>query len=208
MIDVLVDGVNVEKELKAEETVAELISSIASDLDDGRSIVHVNLDGRDVTGRFELQQQSVDDYAKLEISTGGTIQVALDVLGGLIEFHQALVSEFSNAANEFRLGEQEKSNQLFARGLDGLQILLKTTLSSTHLLKVDPKTIVVNDITLEKATEMVNSLLDEIIEAQTQRDLILLADLIEYELNPLIEDWKGYLLTLQAKGTGDEESKG
>ena len=47
------------------------------------------------------------------------------------------------------------------------------------------------DLVISKFRERITNVLDEIITAQDNQDWIMLADLLEYELMIILEDWHG-----------------
>ncbi len=190
MTDVTFDGQAVTAPLTGREKVGDVIGSIAKDLDTRRCIIQVHLDGEEITGKADRHMEPIGMYRRLDIKSGTRSDLALESLDSLTEFHGSLLSELSRAAEEFRLGNEEKANNIFVRCLDGIEILVKTTSTITTLMDQNPQKLQLPDGTLGELNGRVNALFDEMIEAQTQRDSILLADLIEYELLPLLEDWK------------------
>ena len=87
---------------------------------------------------------------------------------------------------------------IFSRCLDGLQIILSATVTAANLLELKLSDIKAEENSLEQAISSITAMLDEMIEAQTQRDIILLADLIEYEMIPTLEDWKMFMALMVA----------
>ncbi len=203
MLDVIVDGKAVDVALTGEETVGDAIGLVAQDLDEDRCVIAINLDGEDITGLPDRHMRSASDCKRVEMSTGPVSRLAMETLESIVGFNDVLMKEMIHAAEEFRLGGVESSNNLFLRCLDGLQVLLKTTLSVGNLLKLKGEEIPAGDTNLDETTKKFSSLLDEIISAQRSQDTILIADLIEYEMIPLLEDWKNVLDHMQAVGTSE-----
>ncbi|MDP8207689.1 MAG: hypothetical protein P9L92_13565 [Candidatus Electryonea clarkiae] len=201
MIETIIDGNQAVNDFSDISTIAEAVRKIAKTLSEDRSVIKVYLDGQDVTGQFEVQEDELSNHNRLEVTTGRMDMVALEALESLTDFHAALLKELNQVSEEYRVGDEEKAHQIFAKCLDGLQILMKTTITAANLLRMKATDIVSGENNLEKTTLDINSLLDEMIEAQTQRDVILLADLVEYELIPSMEDWGGYMKCLQDVGS-------
>lgn len=171
------------------QNIADVVGSISKDLDVKRRIIRVVVDGQDITGNPEGHMRPRNGVQKVEVTTGLASELALDMLNNIQEFHGALDIELSRTADEFRIGNVEKSNEMFARCLDGLQILVKTTISVANLLQVDSTEVKAGNQKMEGVVNRVSEVLSELINAQMNNDSILIADLIEYELSPLLEDW-------------------
>lgn len=189
MMEVIVDGQAVAVPEENVQTIADVVGSISKDLDVKRRVIRVIVDGQDITGRAEEHLKPKNGTQKVEVTTGLASELALDMLQNIQEFHGALEVELSRTADEFRIGNVEKSNELFARCLDGLQILVKTTISVANLLQVDSNDVKAGNTMMQAVVERVSDVLGELIQAQMNNDSILIADLIEYELSPLLEDW-------------------
>lgn len=106
------------------------------------------------------------------------------------------MKELRSTAELFRLSNAERSNQSFIRCIDGLQVFMHSLESCRRLLGLSFELIFVpatqggSEITVAENRRRLFEVLDAMIEAQTNQDLILLADLLEYELLPVLEDWR------------------
>jgi len=189
MMEVFVNGVKVELDTSGVQTVGEILGIISRDLDVKYRIVRAMVDGVDITGNADSHMQPKSGAQKIEVKTGLASELAKETLTSIQEFHESLDKELSRTADEFRMGSTEKSNELFVRCLDGLQILIKMTVSVANLLQVKSSEVNAGSDSMQQIAEKLSNVFQEMIEAQINRDGILLADLIEYELNPLLEDW-------------------
>ena len=201
MTDILVDGASVTLPDAGQETVADVVGLVSSKLDTKKRIIRVLVDDEDVTGNREQHLRTLASLKKIALETGLASDLAKETLESIDEFQVSLLAELSRAAEMFRIDTFEKSNEVFARCLDGLQVLLNTTLSVASLLQVGAPEVMTSEGTLEESTRKIGRILDELIEAQTNRDGILVADLIEYELHPLLEDWNSVTESLRGLST-------
>lgn len=200
-MNVLVDGQPITLEFPDDSLLKDVIKKISDTLNSGRCIQTLTLDGEDITGRIDNRLVQIDQFQRLEVQSTSASEMASETLNSLEEFGKSLLNELSKTADEFRMGDEDLSNQIFLRCLDGLQILIRMTFSTANLLEVDLKEIQAGPISISSSVDKINRLLDELIEAQTQNDTILLADLLEYELQPMVEDWMKGLPLLRKVGT-------
>lgn len=197
MTEIIVDGVTTTLPDAGQETVADVVGLVSSTLDAKKRIVRVYVDDKEVTGEREQHLRSLASLSSISLETGLASDLANETLASIEEFQTALMAELNRAVEMFRMDTFEKANEVFARCLDGMQVLLNTTLSVASLLQVGAPDVVTGDSTLEENTRKISRVLDELISAQTNRDSILVADLIEYELHPLLEDWTGVVESLR-----------
>ena len=175
--------------------VMEKLTEDAADM--GQIIIHVNLNGEDLTGkdRSHLDNLPIEEIHEFTIRTGDPESLALSTLYNLSDFLEQLINEIQNTSDLFRLRNDEKSSQAFLRCLDGFQVFMHSVERcrrflglSFELLKI-PVTQGANTRTAAENRRDVFSVLDHLIEAQSNEDGILLADELEYELAPLLKEW-------------------
>jgi len=94
-----------------------------------------------------------------------------------------------HAAKLYRSGEEAKGSEVFMELIQGLEWFVKITSTVGLMLKIDFSVTSCAGRTLAESVDSLNRILLEIILAQEQRDLVLLTDLLEYELAPQLILW-------------------
>lgn len=198
---VILDGKELQGLPEGMETVADYLGYIARDLDEEYRVSSVTLNGQDITGQVDGHLKPTDAGMTLDVKTSNANRMSLETLESIEGFHGDLLKELQRTAEEFRLGGYERANELFVRCLDGLQILLNTTFSVANLLQIKISEVEAGEQdSMEHAAKRMNEVFEEMLEAQMNQDGILIADLIEYELHPLLEDWMGAISELKEAG--------
>ncbi len=181
--------------------------------DEGAAVLSVKLNGEDITGkdRSHLEEMSVDDIQQLEVQTGNPKDLARTTLYSIAEFLEKLLKELQETSELFRLENQERSSQSFLRCLDGMQVFMHTLETCRRLLGISFELLFFpgengqDDITVGESRRKLFSVLDNMIDAQTDQDWVLMADMLEYELIPVLEDWRRIIPAILEK-TIDEET--
>lgn len=164
----------------------------------GEQVLRVKLNGEDLTGkdRSHLKKMPIAEIQEIEIQTGNPKILARSSLYSVADFLEKLLNELQHTAEYFRLGDTEKSNRSFVRCLDGLQVFTHSLEQCRRLLGISFELIYIPSssdayaITVAENRRKMFEVLDGMIEAQTNQDWVLLADLLEYELIPILEDWR------------------
>lgn len=179
--------------------------------EDGGSVLAVRLNGEDITGkdRSHLEELPVDDVQQLEIQTGDPKDLARSTLYSIAEFLEQLLKELQNTAELFRLGNGERSSQSFLRCIDGMQVFMHSLESCRKLLGISFELLITPSGDDQTETSVADSrralfgVLDSMIEAQADQDWVLLADMLEYELIPALEDWRGIIPVILEKASDE-----
>ena len=180
--------------------------------EEGGTVLSVKLNGKDLTGkdRSHLEEMSVDDIQQLEVQTGNPKDLARSTLYSIADFLEKLLKELQDTSELFRLGNQERSNQSFLRCLDGMQVFMHTLETCRKLLGISFELLLVpgengqNDITVGESRRRLFTVLDNMIDAQTDQDWVLMADMLEYELIPILEDWRNIIPAILEKTANEE----
>jgi hypothetical protein len=165
---------------------------------DGGRILKIKLNGEDITGKdhSSLDAMPLDKILNIEVHTGDPRVLARSSLYSVADFLEKLLKELQDTADMFRLGYGDRSTQSFLRCIDGLQVFMHSLESCRRLLGLSFELLFVpsgqqgDEITVAENRRRLFEVLDGMIEAQTNQDWILLADLLEYELVPILEDWR------------------
>ncbi|APC41170.1 hypothetical protein [Clostridium estertheticum] len=99
-----------------------------------------------------------------------------EALKSVKEYMVNLINGIERAVEYFQAGEERKACELISPITEGIQWMSEALMLT--------KNIHHQDITLQDMNEK----LKEIVEAFENEDFILIADLFEYELKPILED--------------------
>lgn len=124
-------------------------------------------------------------------------EMLLDVLQDGCSYLEDLGGFLSGTSSRFRIGEIQAANNSLAELISGLGLMLQTIDTVGVALGPDFAAALPGNESLESLMSNLNAVLREIVRAQERKDLVLLADLLEYELAPHLELWKGIFSALR-----------
>jgi len=113
------------------------------------------------------------------------------------------LQNIQNIAVAFQTGNDAEGVERINRFLDFFYTYSRTCYQVIPVFNLDIKTIIVNDISLEEKNEQLSDLLTEATDALENKDMISLADIMEYEIMPAMEDLEEYIDTLLNKIGGE-----
>jgi len=202
-MDVIVDGAN-NYDLKGEP--ADVLAAVAAVSDflksQGRSIISVKIDGSNVQPEEvpdRLKGLALDAVGQLEIGSESTTALIQDALQGLNETLPELPAVCRNLAQVFQGENPEAGFDPFVE-LAGIWAMIKSRESLVATaLSLNLEEIQVNGHSLQAIHGELNQFLEEAEQALKDGDMILLGDLLEYELAPRAEQEVEIVAHLQAQ---------
>ncbi len=165
----------------------------------GEQLFQVQLNGQFFTERYPRESRyiTLGEVSTLDLKTVTDSDLARGILGDAALKVQTLVEALEKGAALFRLAAEDEANYYFAQVLDALRWLLQTGEGACQVLDVDlakecsPQ---VGDVA--EFLKRFQDLLDEMLQVYQEEDYILLADLMEYELLPMVQEWQKILSLL------------
>ena len=170
-------------------TLIDVVNQIEVTLPQGFVITEIKLNDKILeTNWYHTASKTylLDDDV-LEMTTQESTVIAYEVLKKSKDDFQVLIESFREIADAFRIQNEADSNKRFIQGIENLQWYLKVLEDASLLLGKPLSSIIYNDV---QFTEHINDLgqkLDQVIETQCNKDWVMLADMIEYEMIPSLE---------------------
>ena len=202
-MDVILDGAS-NYDLKGDPADVFSVVGAASEFlrGQGRSILSVRVDGTDVQPdalEERLKDLPAASVGRLEIGSEATSALVVDCLKGLGELLPELPDICRNLAQVFQ-GEDPSSGFDPFVGLAGIWAGIKSRESLVaNALDVDMAALAVGGKSLQAIHTELNQFLEEAEQALKDGDMILLGDLLEYELAPRAEQEVEIVALLQAQ---------
>lgn len=166
---------------------------------DGQQLFQVEVNGQFFTERYprESRYVTLGEVSRLDLKTVSDEDLARSILSNAAQQVETLVQALEKSAALFRLAAEDEANHYFAQVLEALRWLLQTGEGACQVLAVD-----LNEMTSPQIGDVSDflkrfqDLLDEMLQVYEEEDYILLADLMEYELLPMVLQWQKILSQL------------
>lgn len=151
--------------------------------------------------KIMLNQQSFEpDSAKARLTLVSQIQ-SLEVeilsiqevvgknLDNAEDYLRKLIPGITRASELFRLESEQEATKFFLSIIDGIDWLTQVLDGILKVLDLDPAAMLINGKTVKDRQSHLIRLTSQLLEANQNRDWILVADLLEYEIAPYYEEW-------------------
>lgn len=201
-MDVIVDGAsnyNLQGDpqdlLGALGAVSEFLHS------QGRSVLSVKVDGEEISPEsiaIRLKDQPLSNVSRLEIGSESTSALVEDCLQGLQEFLPELPQVCRSLAEVFQGEKPDEGFDPFVELAEIWGNVKSRQALVANALELDSATLEVDGKSVQAIHAELNQFLQEAEQALKDGDIILLADLLEYELAPRAELEVAIVSLLQA----------
>ena len=135
--------------------------------------------------------QPLSDIDTLDIETSVADELATEVLMDYHDYLPKLSEHFELCAKEFRGGDRRKAFRLFSSSIEFISAFLDILDHIRQVFLIDYSKIQCSDKTMMDLNLQMHDLAKEILEASEAADWSHLADLLDYELSPLLYKWMG-----------------
>ncbi len=165
----------------------------------GQQLFQVKVNGQPFSERYPRESRyiNLDSVSKLDISTVTDEEMARAILEQSGYMVDTLVQALEEGARLFRLENEDAANNFYSQVLDSMRWLINVGQLASEVLNIDLTALYQPDgQKVKDYLVQLGKLLDEMMQAHADRDFVMLADLMEYELLPVVAKWKKILRQL------------
>ena len=186
---VIVNGEQREIKISSISTLLEVVTQIEVELAQGHLITEIMLNDKflDTNWYHNAGKIYLLDEDVINIRVEQSTVVAHQVLHDSKAKFQLLLKDFEIISQSFRIQDEVEANAKFVQGIENLQWFLKVLQDACILMGRPLDKIMDKDVVFTQHTNNIVDKLDQIIVAQSSKDWVMLADLIEYEMIPALE---------------------
>ena len=190
MMKLTLDGRELKTGAYDGRTLSQVIDGVEKDLAPERVIVAMSLNGEPLDRAEEKRSGAVpvDELVSLEIRSQKVNSLALDTLHTLIEYFPQLEGNTYRCIETLQGNDESEGHRRLGVLIDGLQMVSSAWHGISRFLEFDDRkpTDVMPDMS------EFNLLLNDILNAQQNNDVVQICDLLEFELIPIIQNWADY----------------
>ncbi len=187
-----IDGLPRIMEQSDADDFAGFMDNLSAEMARGRRFIStLKINGREILPGSEwFVQRTLSVDSVVEVTSGSSF----DLVYGAISYGETLISDLRVLLGEtveaYRCGNDPKGIKSFVTLVSCLEEFVNLTGDIGETLQLDFSTLRSGGVPLAGEIESLNQILMEIIQSQENRDWVLLGDLLEYELLPLIDYWQ------------------
>ena len=171
----------------------EVLQEISKNQVHGEGIVWtVRLNGEKYSesAPHDARKIKIDDIRSLEIETMDRAGICRSFLKNGRMMLDRLRESVEKISGLFRMADEKEANRHFIKFLESYQDMVSMLRQSEDVLKLNFQDLKVEGTSINEKLGSLEKLFDEVIAVQEKENWIMLADLLEYELAPLLKGIK------------------
>ena len=152
--------------------------------------------------KLDGQESSLDSSVvrKMSLSGIGILEVEISTMLDIIDknldnaeaYIQRLIPGIEKSVKLFRTGNEQEANKFFINIIDGIDWLSQVLEMILTAKGISPDTVFNGKSVQDRRASLVD-FTKQMLDANKNRDWVLLADLLEYEILPYYQEWSNIL---------------
>ncbi len=211
LMELRIDGEPISIDLERIKTLEDLITHIEREVViDPRVVTRIVLNDEELDEgqQVGLGAFSVDDVATLSVETADKFELSFQALSDAQEYLPALSELLETSAKLIREGNIATGLTLASEALDVISAFGEVLDGIRGAFQIDFARVEIDEFNLlDKLTELGRHA-KSILAAAQEENWTLFADLLEYELAPLLYEWMAVIPSLVGLLPGSKESEG
>lgn len=188
---------DIEKEINVPPigTILDVVMQIEQNLEPNHIITKITLNDKLLNSDWYHNAKNIYvlDDDKLELLTEHSNIVAVETLQNLRKQHKSLLEDLENIADGFRIESEEIANKHFIQGIENLQWFFNIIVTALEMMNKKTTDFEYDGKSVDDIISEIGVKLEEVIQIQQNRNWVLLADFIEYEIIPLLQNLTTFL---------------
>ena len=185
-MNIYIDNSKLDFQIEIDDTLDTIVKSVEEFAkNNGRVVVEVKVDGKDLG---ELENKGIATIEDIEFFTKSGRIIALEAIQEMNAYIERLKNGSKQLVDEINNGDGGKISQMTLDAIDGLEWIYNILYSIENI-----STINYTEIGFQKTFDKYQDIIRDILESLEDKDEMLLADLMEYEIPDIVEEIKEFL---------------
>jgi hypothetical protein len=200
MPKLLVDGNESGLDLSGMNDLSALMNALyAETASCGRVLCRVEVDGQeiDLSGEKALGELSLADVGEVSVTTGTAADLYKSGIEGALTLSDAMCADIRRSADSFRQGDFEAGLSMYMACVASMETFFQLSGAILGGFQAGAFTMAEGQETPGAPSTGTAEILGRLLEAQRGEDWTLMADVLEYEVVPNLEEWKAFLKKLE-----------
>ncbi|MBK23752.1 MAG: hypothetical protein CME70_07070 [Halobacteriovorax sp.] len=178
---------------QANQTVNELIDNLLSGvIKDSEVITSIQINGRQLNEveEGECLPSQLSEFNNIDFTVKSSIELAFEALESCSSYIDVVINKIQELNKLYASGELQSANSLFAEVIEIMDLFVQLMSKIHSTLRANLGDKFEKTQTLQNLEIHLLSILKGLVPAKEKNDIIMLCDLLEYELIDNLTQWK------------------
>lgn len=193
MTDLTINHSNLKRNFEKNKKLSEVIDHIFDqEIDNETVLVNLHVDGEIIPFEdgMDISQRLISSFNRINFETQSSVELAFDAVDSCNDYIDVLNEKIINLTRLYQAGETQKANDEFGDMIDILDLYVQLFAKIHSTLKRVATVPRQTSEDIQKLDIHLLSVLKALIPAKEKNDVIMLCDLLEYELVDNLTQWK------------------
>ncbi len=198
---IFINGVE-ETQTYSGTTVAEVLDQVIQDkVFGGTFISALKFDNKLVDIDADRTRQTpIVDVNSLEIEVSSLGSLVIKNIANAEDYLKKLIPGIQQASELFHSGNEQEANKFFLNIVDGIEWFSQVIDAVLNVIGENSASLRFNKKSILDRKQLLLDLITQMLTANKNKDWVLLADLLEYEILPYYKEWELILPELKQIG--------
>lgn len=190
---ITVNHEDISSKFDSNQTVNEVMNSLLSGIiKDSEVITSISINGKELTEseEGECMPSIVGGFNEIDFTVKSSIELAFEALDSCNSYIDVVITKIQELNVLYSAGEFEKANYLFAEVIEIMDLFVQLMSKIHSTLRSSLKEKFEKTETLQNLEIHLLSVLKGLVPAKEKNDVVMLCDLLEYELIDNLTQWK------------------
>ena len=189
---VRVNSKNVESKIDNKKSINAVMDFILEDLANEEEVVsNIHVNGQEIAPDEEaIMNAPISEFDSIDFTITKSVDLAFDALDSSGAYIDIMIEKIQELTSLYQKNQNAKANKLFGETIEIIDLFIQLmtrvqrTFKKSGLVK-GPKTETIAQLEIHLL-----SILKALLPAKEKEDIIMLCDLLEYELIDNLTQWK------------------
>jgi hypothetical protein len=183
----------VEKNLTHDSTVNDVINSVISEVAEKQGIItSIKLDGNEIEydRSPNVLVSPIGDHNKIDFTVQSSIELALEALDSCSRYIDIIVAKIHKLTDYYNNNQLNAAHAQFAEVIEIIDLFVQLMSKINNTLRQNAPDTFTKTPLIKNLEIHLLSILKALVPAKEKEDIIMLCDLLEYELVDNLTQWK------------------
>jgi len=193
MAQITVNNNKLDQEFQESNTLSDALDQILSEQQHEKKIVSaIKINGKtlSVEEEEEALMNNLESFESVEFILQSSIDLAFEALDSCGLYIDNIIGKINTMISLYADNKQDEANIIFADAIDTIDLYVQLISRVHKTMRTHYKEKFVKSETFQKLEIHLLSVLKALIPAKEKNDMIMLNDLLEYELIDNLTQWK------------------
>ncbi len=193
MAELTLNNQSLSEKYSEDSTLNDLMDVIQEKyVNDDQFFTEVLIDGVAISPEKEVQilTSPVSNYSQIDFTVKSSAELAIDALETCSKHLDTLIEKITIVSQSYRENRVDLANKQFVEITEILELFVELITTIHQTLRVESETVLPSGRTIQDLEMHLLSVLKALVPAREKGDIIMLCDLLEYELIDNLTQWK------------------